>query len=142
MDRLTDSQLQELLDQQVRKQEKNELPDELSNDFLLYRRLFTELSAEPNYSLSYTFAPTVVRQVQQQALARSEARIVAFYGFSVLLVIVLVGILLSTAQPGVLTLAQQVVSRFGVPVLFTLFVFGLIQWADYYVLKRLRRLNS
>lgn len=142
MDRLTDSQLQELLDLQVKNQERNELPDDSNEDLLFYKQLFTELSQEPDYSLSYTFAPTVVRQVQQQALARSEARIVAFYGFSVLLIVMLVGILLSTAQPGALTLAQQVVNRFGVPVLFALFVFGLIQWADYYVLKRLRRLNS
>ncbi|WP_338876521.1 hypothetical protein WBJ53_12815 [Spirosoma sp. SC4-14] len=139
MDKRTDSQLQEWLDKQVRAKQRTESLNESDEDFLLYKRLFTELSNEPAHSLSHSFAPNVIRQIQQRSLARREARLFLFYGLGLSLTLILTGSILFAAQNEALTALQQAFSRLGIPILFGLLLVALIQGADYYLLNRVRK---
>lgn len=137
MNPLTDQQLQELLDAQFRQHNNTPPPDIANGDFGLYQHLFEALATEPPQTvLPYSFAANVTRQIQKKELARSERRTWVLYGLSLLLLpAVTVGILI--LAPGYpIHKLMETGSRFGLPALLVLAGFGLVQWADYRLIKR------
>ncbi|GAB4037206.1 hypothetical protein [Spirosoma gilvum] len=139
MNSLTDQQLQELLDAQFRRRDKTTPLPADEEDVRIYQRLFEELASEPpQLSLSYSFAANVTRQIQKQALDRSERRTFVLYGLSVLFLIgAAIGVLTAASDHAVRELTGTF-ARLGLPMLLTLLGLGLIQWADYRLVKRER----
>jgi hypothetical protein len=143
MDKLTDQQLQELLEIQRRNPSDSAQLNADHEDVLFYNRLFDELANEPSGAyVSYSFAPTVIREIQQNALSQSEFKTFVVYGVGTLISLITTGFILFLLQKEALTLLLQALGKFGLPVLVTVAGFGIIQWADYRLLKRIQKRSS
>ncbi|GAB3496585.1 hypothetical protein GCM10027341_15590 [Spirosoma knui] len=135
--KLTDQQIQELLDSQrhaptsVRSQADDEAVD-------TYRALFDELSTEPAYDLSYAFSANVVRQIQQQTIARIERKAMVLYGLCSLGLVGCAASLVFFVDQESLVLLKQLLVRFWLPLLLTGGGLSLIQWLDYRFVKAKR----
>ncbi|WP_080057111.1 hypothetical protein [Spirosoma aerolatum] len=137
MNQLNDQQLQELLDAQFRNHDNSTPIHTDDREFRLYQWLFEELSSEPpQTALSYSFAITTTRLIQKQELARTERRAFVLYSLGVLVGVGIAIGLLTMAPDNALSELANTFSRFGLSMLLILVGFGLIQWADYRLIKR------
>ena len=132
MNRLTDQQIQALLDDQRTNPQHLTYIDPADEEIQLYGRLFDELAKEPpNTVLSYAFSPKVIQQIQQQAIARSESKALVLYGLGLLIMLITMGAVLFLSDGNALQLLVQAFAKLTLPLLLSLIGVAVIQWVDY-----------
>ncbi|GAB3946463.1 hypothetical protein GCM10028805_17030 [Spirosoma harenae] len=139
MNKRTDQQLQEFLDVHLRSHgtASSTAPDE--EEMQAYKRLFDGLSAEPaDMFLPYSFAATLARMVQRKAQNRREIKTFVLYGLGLCIALLITASILYTAPDNAYILLEKGFLRLAIPLFVTLTGFGLIQLADYWLIKRIR----
>ncbi len=129
MKALSDEEIQQMLEQQLKEGGMQELPGS-DKDAALYQLLFTALAAEPETSKSFDLAEAVVKQIKTRAQKAESLR------YNMLIAAVLVaGIIgayfsISYVSPAVVEPALNFIITYKWIFAFIIFCFGLIETAD------------
>jgi hypothetical protein len=137
MKKLTDEEIQRLLETQ-----DQELAYAHSSDVKTYQLLFEALKEEPSEGLPMGFADQVVREAAKISVQKQVRRYWLFTFLSIFIALcVSIFFLLFYQQPGAMIFFEWVVEARWI-VLFVLFMFALIQWADYHLMRKSKLLNT
>ena len=133
MKKLSDKEIQELLASQ-----NQYLSDVESDDFKTYQLLFESLAQEPDESLPIDFAEKVTQKAVRLSVQKQIRRYWLMVGLSVIFALCICAISLFVYQlPSALAIFNWV-SKVRWIVLFSILMFALIQFADYWLMNKKR----
>ena len=131
MKKLTDKEIQELLETQNQKLVYTD-----SSDVKAYQLLFEALKEEPSEGLPMGFADQVVREAARISVQKQVRRYWLFTFLSIFIALFIsIFFLLFYQQPGA-TLFFEWIAEVRWIVLFILFMFALVQWAAYRLIRK------
>lgn len=138
MKKLTDEQIQKLVEQQ----QTDQVEGEAAGDLHMYRLLFDALKEEPEGGLSVNFAGRVAQEAFVQAEQRQNKRYLLLQLLSIGLTLPLLIFVLFIYQPELTHTLISYIYEARWIVVFTILMFTLIQIADYSLVRSQKRISS